>query len=276
MSLRARKPLVVLFAVGALALSALMVYSFGGRDIFARHDTFLIYFGDTLNGLEPGSLVKFKGVTIGYVDSIRLNYRESAADRRMPVLIQLNADRLQSSLGVLDDVSDPAVLARLVHRGLRAQIEFESFVTGGMYVELDLYPDVAPPAVAYAPPGLAVIPTVPSQADSGVSELQQTIAWLPTFDFQTEIGHAGNYLDDLTTKIAVIPYAEYREHLTHALEPAANLNVRGFQRQLSDFMARLDENEAAIVTAKDQFSGASQDFVQTNVEARSTRGRIDG
>ena len=111
MSLRPRKPLIITFALGALALGAVMVYSFGGKQIFTRHEQFLLYFNDTVNGLAPGSLVKFKGVPIGTVDSIRFNFRADQSDRRIPVLIKLNADLLQRQLGVLEDLSDPAVLA---------------------------------------------------------------------------------------------------------------------------------------------------------------------
>ena len=42
MSLRARKPLIISFVLGAIALGVVMVYSWGGRDIFARHASFLI------------------------------------------------------------------------------------------------------------------------------------------------------------------------------------------------------------------------------------------
>jgi len=267
MNQRPRKFLVLIFSVGALALGALMIYSFGGRNIFTRHEQFLLYFDDTVNGLNPGSLVKFKGVPIGSVDSIRLNFRAST-DRRIPVLIKLNADLLQRQLGVLEDLSDPAVLAAEIHRGLRGELDRESFVTGAIFISLDFYPSAAAPKAESVAGNFAVIPTVPSSWVADIQKAGDVIAWLPTFDFETEIGQVGDYMDKLSTRVSAIPFAEYHQTVINTLKPLADFNMRNWQFNLNNTLARFDNDQQAIANASEQYAAASQDFVAMNEATR--------
>jgi paraquat-inducible protein B len=275
MSLRPGKPLVLTFALGALALGAVMVYLFGGRQIFTRHERFLLYFDDTVNGLAPGSLVMFKGVPIGSVDAIRFNFRASPADRRIPVLIKLNADLLQRQLGVLEDLSDPMVLAAEVHRGLRGELEVEHYTTGAMFVSLDYYPNAPQPPPEPDSGNFAVIPTVSSSALAHIDWAEKKIAWLPTFDFEAQIGRVDDYLDKLTDRVSVIPYAEYHQKVVDTLQPLADFNFPAWQRNLNNMVDHFDNAQAAIATASSQYVAASQDFVDMNTAVRQNLAQTD-
>jgi len=274
MSQRPRKPLVLSFVLGALALGALMVYAFGGRGIFTRHERFLLYFDDTVNGLAPGSLVKFKGVPVGSVESIRLNF-SSSSDHRIPVLIEINADLLQRQLGVLEDVSDPAVLASEIHRGLRGELDRESFVKGEVFVSLDHYPQATPPRAEPDSSDFGVIPTVPSAWVAHIKKAGDIIAWLPTYDFETEAGQVGDYLDQLTTKASAIPYAEIHQKVINTLQPLVDLNLQNWQRNLNYALLRFDDGQQTIASASQQYSAASQDFVNMTTTTRQNLTQTD-
>jgi paraquat-inducible protein B len=275
MSLRPRKPLVIFFILGALALGAMMIYSFGGRDIFTRHEQFLLYFDDSINGLAPGALVKFKGVPIGTVNAIRFNFRATAADRRIPVLIKLNADLLQRQLGELEDLSDPVVLADEVRRGLRAELDMQRYATGEMFVSLDYYPQAATPAPEPGAAGFAVIPTVSSSTLAHMGWVEKQIVWLPTVDIEAIVGQAGDYLDKLSTTVSAIPYAEYHQKIMDATEPLADFDFPAWQRNLNGMLAHFDEDQQAIAAASDQYSDASRDFVDMNTSAREVLAETD-
>ncbi len=208
MSLRARKPVILVFVAGALALGAVMAYFFGGREDFSRHESFLLYFDGSVNGLGPHSLVRFKGVPIGTVESVRLHLRPTDGDRRVPVIIQLNVNRLQHQLGVLEDLSDPAVLASQVRHGLRAQLQTDKFTTGSMFVELEYFPKEPPPATTAPTGDWLEIPTIPSHAVAGLRKIQDIALWLPTYDFRVKLGQVSDYLDSLNNRVSVIPFAE--------------------------------------------------------------------
>jgi len=275
MSLRPRKPLVLTFTFGALVLGALMVYTFGGRTIFTPHESFLLYFDDTVNGLAPGSLVKFKGVPIGSVDSIRLKFRNDGADRRIPVLIKLNAGRLQHQLGVLEDLSDPAVLAAEIHRGLRGELDVEHYTTGGMFISLDYHPEAAAPKPETGTSDIAVIPTVASSSLAHMDWAEKKIAWLPTVDFQAKMGEIGDQLDKISTVVSAIPYAEYHQKIVNATKPLADFNFPVWQRDLNDMLAHFDAGQQAIAAGSQHYSAASQDFMDMNAAVRQNLAQTD-
>jgi len=269
MSLRARKPRVIVFILGAFLLGALMVFSFGGRNLISRHETFVLYFGESVSGLRQGSLVEFKGVPIGLVESVH----EPGKSQRVPVVIQLNADRMHQQLGDLASIADPTALAAEVRRGLRAQIEVESYVTGGMYVELDYHAKAPPPSPNETGPD--VIPTLPSKSVANLQFTQDTIAWLPTFDFKAEIAKAGDNVDSLTTKISVFPYAEYSQKIIDALKPVAHLDIPSWQQTENNALGRLNEYQDAIATGNDRFSTQSEYFMIGSQNIRQNLDQIN-
>ncbi len=277
MSLRARKPLIFTFVLGAFALGAGMVYFFGGRELVSRHESFLLYFKDSVNGLVPGSLVKFKGVPIGYVDSIRLDYRQPGT-HDIPVLIQLNVDRLHRRLGVMEDLANPAVFAAQLRRGLRAEMDADSYVSGQMFIELEFYNPPPPYPPVSSPPGkppIAVIPVLNTGAIADLQKVQDFATWLPTFDFRAEVEKFGGKVDNLATAVSVIPYAEYSRRIQRTLGPLDRFNFDRWNRGFDNFFSRLTRYQGGLESANDLFYAQSQDFVTMNRQTRDQFQQFD-
>jgi paraquat-inducible protein B len=170
MSKRANPAVIGGFVIGAVVLAVIGVTLFGSGRLFRTTQPYVVYFTGDVNGLEPGAPVKFKGVEIGSVRDIFLNISEMGlidTERRggtapekvpIPVIIELDEDALMRKGSRFRP--DPETVKLLVDAGLRAQLATESFVTGVLYVKLDLYPGselklVADPTVAY--------PEIPTQ-----------------------------------------------------------------------------------------------------------------
>ena len=155
---RASPAAVGAFVVGAVVLAVIAVAVFGSGRLFRQTYPYVIYFSGDVNGLKIGAPVKFKGVEIGSVTDIRLNVSamttlDSQEEARIPVIIELDAGRMTEK-GVKVRFDDPKRLQTLIDLGLRAQLSMESFVTGLLYVKLDLHPGspvrlVADPTVKY-------------------------------------------------------------------------------------------------------------------------------
>jgi paraquat-inducible protein B len=155
---RASPAAIGAFVVGAVVLAVIGVAVFGSGRLFRTTYPYVVYFTGDVNGLKIGAPVKFKGVEIGSVTDIRLNVGamttlDSGEEARIPVIIELDAGRMAEKGGKIR-LDDPGRLKALIDLGMRAQLSMESFVTGLLYVKLDLHPGsplrlVADPTVRY-------------------------------------------------------------------------------------------------------------------------------
>ena len=58
---------------------------------------------------------------------------------KIPVVIDIDSKKIESR-GAQDDLSDPAVMRHAIALGLRAELQMQSFVTGVLYIDLDMHP----------------------------------------------------------------------------------------------------------------------------------------
>jgi paraquat-inducible protein B len=136
--------LVGAFVLGAVGLAIAAVAVLGSGRLFRKTNPFILVFRGNVNGLRVGAPVKIKGVTIGMVTDIEIKLNiglESVANSqegiKIPVLIEINEKRLNRGAREFTLSQD---VRRAVHQGLRAQLAMESFVTGVLYIDLDMHP----------------------------------------------------------------------------------------------------------------------------------------
>lgn len=120
---------------------------------------FVLNFNESVRGLSRGAPVEFQGIKIGQVEDFKLEFNPETLDGKIPVLIALEPERLLGSTKRAKGT--PALLDRLVKRGLRAQLRPGSLLTGSLFVNLSFHAD-APPATLTKYNGYEEIPTVPS------------------------------------------------------------------------------------------------------------------
>lgn len=162
---------VGMFILGALALFVVGFLSFGGTNIFAKPSRFLIYFSESVSGLDPGAPVKLNGVRVGRVAAISVRYDKSSKEALVQVTCELNRDILTDSAGGQVDLTNPAKMEELIDRGLRARLNLTG-ITGLLFVELD-FEDVHkyPANPRFMTEPLPVVPSITSP----ISEVQQSI-----------------------------------------------------------------------------------------------------
>lgn len=158
-----RKP----FLIGAFLLSGVVLLAAGllllSRDsLLSRPVEYVLYFTGALDGLDVGADVTYRGVKVGNVRQINLSYDRNLNDVVMPVTIRINSESARSKSKARGfDYS----IAPLVERGLRAQLQTPSLLTGKAIVALDFFPDqtgyIRDPHIIDLP----TIPTVPSRID---------------------------------------------------------------------------------------------------------------
>ncbi len=150
---------------------------------FSRRRRFLLFFPDSVSGLDRGAPVMLRGMKIGEVVSVRLEFDTQTNQVLIPVIIEIEADRFKVVGGNIEQVSAiPYEIANaLVERGLRAQLQFSSFLTGSMQVALEFFPDEPRQGLGDGAryPIIPTMPTTLTEAKRTVTEILQKVSRLP-------------------------------------------------------------------------------------------------
>jgi paraquat-inducible protein B len=225
--------------------------------------TMLLYFNQSLRGLSPGAPVDFRGVVIGEVKSIGVEFDRAEREFKMPVVVQIYPDRLRRQGSDRTREGQLSQLERwrfLVGKGLRAQLRTGNLLTGQVYVAIDFFPDAKPVVLDIERTPLE-LPTAPNSLD----ELQSQVS-------------------DIARKINKVPFEEISADLRRAL---ASLNktlatseqlVKSIQNDVTPEMAaamkdvRRTLNSAEKTIADD--SPLQQDLRQTLQEVTRAAGSL--
>lgn len=139
--------------------------------------TAVLHFNQSIRGLTPGATVDFRGVVLGEVKSIGIEYDSERREFDMPVVVEIYPARLGRKYAKAQAQSSYTQQQRIqfmVSRGLRAQLRTGNLLTGQLYIALDFFPNA--PKVAVQETEMIELPTVPN----GLDELQAQISSITT------------------------------------------------------------------------------------------------
>jgi ABC-type transporter Mla subunit MlaD len=155
-----------LFIVVALAILAAALIAFGGGQMFRPRIYIETYLDASVQGVDVGSPVKFRGVPVGRVSGINFTFNEygspSQVDRYNYVIILMEIDR-EMFPGMFSENLTP-VIEKNVAQGLRARIEPQG-ITGMNYIEINYVDDPSqfPSLAVDWKPHYYYIPSAPGQ-----------------------------------------------------------------------------------------------------------------
>jgi len=256
---RASSAVIGAFVLGAIALAVIGITIFGSGKLFRKTTTFVMYFPGSVDGLNVGAPVKFKGVEIGSVTQIRINLGEyRTQDARIPVFVEID-DARASQEGAENSAS---YVHTLIHdRGLRAQLQPQSLLTGLLFVQLDFFPNTPIVTVLPADSPYREMPTVPTT----LAEVQQTItrilAKLDKADVEGTLATAGEALEGIRN---VVTSPELRQF--GAALPGALANVDRAVTSFRQLTTNLDGETGPLV------AGLRQAATQADETLREWKG----
>ncbi|BEP61744.1 MlaD family protein [Variovorax sp. V213] len=203
--------------------------------------TLLMYFNQSLRGLAPGAPVDFRGVVIGEVKSIGVEFDRAEREFRMPVLVQVYPDRLRrraGESGIESRATQQERLRFLTEKGLRAQLRNGNLLTGSVYVALDFFPK-APPAKINLEKSPIELPTVANSLDEIQSQVQEIASKLNKVPYEQIAGDLRTTLAALNKTLASTEQAVTRintdvtPELTAAMKDVRK-TVNNAERTLAD------------------------------------------
>jgi phospholipid/cholesterol/gamma-HCH transport system substrate-binding protein len=211
-----------LFVVSALLIGVAAVLYFGSRNLPKDTVTYVSYFDEAVTGLEVGSSVKFRGVTVGNVSGI-----EVAPDRRHVQVSYDLASGAAHRLALDKATSEKAQIGW----ALRAQLGSMG-VTGNKYISLDLFENAVPPdPLSFRPPPRYI----PTQA----STLKNLEAAVTT---------TANRLPEVTEQVVVM--------LNRINGMLASVEQEQIPKRTSDTLANVDQVLGVMRVKLEQFDSA--------------------
>jgi ABC-type transporter Mla subunit MlaD len=253
-----------LFVVGSGAAVVLGMTWIGMREWKRAYHTAYAYFDEALTGLEEGSPVKFRGVTIGTVERIRV-----ASDKKH---LQVEASLYDDYLAALGlDVSRLEGDCPLPEN-LRAQVVM-SWVTSTSFIQVDFFPD--PPRGAQRlpfPVGANTLRTVPSTAKSLEDASRELLRELPAMALAAReliemlrSDLAGARLPELGRRLhGVLELAE--QQLQAVQDQGTVAAATGALTSVADTVASWQAEQGPLVSALREVQAAAADL-RTQVAA---------
>ncbi|MDO8540094.1 MAG: MlaD family protein [Opitutaceae bacterium] len=173
------------FVIGAFALLIVALLTFGGVNLFDKPQRFIVFFDESIHGLDLGSPVKLRGVRVGRVVALNVRYDDRSNRSVVAVVCELSKDVVTDNKGAVLDVSSRAELQTLVDRGLRARLQVLGLATGLLYVELDLFdPREYPVDPKQTDLRYVVVPYVPSAIVEFQASATEILSKLKRVDFE--------------------------------------------------------------------------------------------
>lgn len=188
MGKQASKTLIGVFVLGAVVLTVTALVIFGSGRFLEKTYKYVMFFEGSVKGLQIGSPVVFRGVNIGQVTDIAMHLDPSNLSVLIPVYIEIEAGTfVKPNKGTIfkKETDQYKYMQALIDRGLRAQLQMQSFVTGQLVISLDFYPD-KPVRLAEAEEKYPEIPTVPS----GIEEVKKRLEELPLLEIAERLRNA--------------------------------------------------------------------------------------
>jgi len=199
-----------LFIVTGLALGVGGLLLFSSSKLFTKTRDVVVYFDDSLNGLNEGAPVKYRGVTVGSVKRVMVRYNQATNDYAMPVIIEFREKLLRERLGEPADIFNEEALDMRVKKGLRASLQTESLVTGVLYVDMRPSPNAPPPVLHQIEKIYPEIPTEPTQ-------IQQLFNNLARVDIKSIETNLNRLLTKLDNTVGSLNMGEINQGITNLL-----------------------------------------------------------
>ena len=201
---RVDTPSLVSLMIGGVAFTTPMDLESGGfaedGDVFPLYDSYqdalqkryakkeywVLNFDGSVRGLSPGAPVEFKGIRLGQVVDVNLQFDVDRLTYSIPVLIEIDPERIMTTGELPSDSDRRKFMDALVAKGLRAQLKTGSLLTGQMFVDLGIHPEEPTRHIVWNGK-YPELPTVQAPLEIISAALAQTLDKLNKFPFE-EIG----------------------------------------------------------------------------------------
>ena len=256
------------FVLGGIALGLAAIVLFGNLSLFHPSMTAAVVFQNSIAGLSVGAPVTFRGVRVGAVESIGIEFDPKTQIAYIPVTVRLTP---APPPGGKRREDEPRSIGDLLKRGLRAELVVQSFVTGQSQIDLDF--DPTSPAVTH--PDITSLPEIPVR-QSTLQRATEQLSQLPLHELSDNTVATLNSLRSLTERLnsdlpPLVDSLKATSDKTGQTAATANQAIKALQGQLA---TTLDAITRAADAGTQQLQQRGGDLHQFLTRSDETMARI--
>ena len=197
-----------LFIIIAVVIGIIGVLALGAGRLLEKKIILETYLDESVQGVDIGSKVKFRGVTVGNIrkiDFTRNRYEQSKPQLERRNYVRIEIEMSANALGSKTRALVNEDLPREIQNGLRARLNALG-VTGTSYLEVD-YLEAAkyPPLPIDWEPDYPYIPSAPSSFARIVNSAQDVFAQLEKINFERIANNIELLVVSLDDKVSELP-----------------------------------------------------------------------
>ena len=220
--------------------------------------------------MNEGAPVKFRGVTIGSVKRVMVQFNQATNDYAMPVIIELEEKLLRERMPSFNYVFNEEAMAERIKLGLRATLQTESLVTGVLYVGMDIDPKAPPPVFHQLEKRYPEMPTEPT----ATQQLFNNLASLDIKSLQTNLNGLITRLD---TTVGELKMADINAGLTNLLASVNRLvTAPDITNALAALRPTLDQYRELGTKVTSKIDPLADSVTNTLAEANRALAQIRG
>jgi paraquat-inducible protein B len=246
-----------LFVVGGLIAGIVVLLVIGSGRWFERKTTIESYFNESVQGLDLGSKLKYRGVVIGEVTKISFTYVVYQQDLPMAqraryVLVESQIQpRLVGGRAATGDLTSVEGAKAEAERGLRIRLTPQG-ITGTSFLELD-YVDPPPATLPISwTPNNVYIPSTPSTVAQFVNAASEIIERLHHLDIEGTLANLNRLMVTTNERIASIDTKGLSDRASRTLDRVdqtlANIDAKKITAEGTALLAELRQTNGELKT----------------------------
>jgi ABC-type transporter Mla subunit MlaD len=235
-----------LFVIGAIIAGVLVLVVIGTGRFLQKRVTVETYFNESVQGLDIGSKLKYRGVEVGQVTRISFTYvkyeqDKPMGDRKRYVLVEAQIQPRLVGGKAANDIASAESTAMEVEKGLRIKLAPQG-ITGTSYLEVD-YVDPAnnPPLSIDWVPDNIYIPSAPSTVGQIVNSASEIMERLRHLDVESVVNNLNRLLTTTNDRVAALD--------VKSLQQRTERTLAKIESTLNDVQAKKLSDEAVALIA---------------------------
>lgn len=239
MSLKANYFKLGLFVIGAIAALVTILVIIGSGRIFQQKITIETYFNESVQGLDIGSKVKYRGVVIGEITKIGFTYNKYELDKPVSerlryVLVEAQLQpKLLGGKTAAGEITGSETAKAEAARGLRVRSSPQG-ITGTNYLEMDYIEPPPPPLPFDWTPENVYIPSAPSTVAQLVNSASEIMDRLHKLDVEGTVANFNKLMVTTNDRISAIDTKTISNRMDRVLAKIETTLDSIATKQLSD------------------------------------------